>query len=222
MKRKLSDLVIDMTIYPRMSIDKNNIDVLFEALRAGAKLPAIVVDKQSLRIIDGVHRFKAYQRQLGAGGEIDVQTQSYDSERSMFLDAVCRNASHGKGLQNFDRVRVINLGEQLGIEREQLADALHLTLDRMGELMTNRMANDAAGAPVQIKRTIAHMAGKPLNPAQVAANKKLSGMQQIFYVNQVAALVENDLIDAEDEALLPALQRLSDLLKDYLANVKAA
>lgn len=222
MKKKLSELVIDLTIYPRMSIDKHNVDALLEALKAGVKLPPIVVDRKTLRIIDGVHRFRAYLRQLGANRLVDVQAETYDSDSAMFLDAVRRNAAHGKGLQNFDRVRVINLGEQLGLAREQLADAMNVTLTRMGELMNDRMASSASGEPVQIKRTIEHMAGKPMTAAQIAANKRLSGMQQIFYVNQVSLLIEHDLVDTEDQTLLPALERLEELLTRYLAKVKVA
>ena len=63
-----------------------------------------------------------------------------------------------------------------------------------------------------MKQTIRHMAGKNLNEGQVTANDKLSGMNQLFYVNQLITLIENDLIDYSNEDLIEGLTKLQDLI----------
>jgi len=65
------------------------------------------------------------------------------------------------------------------------------------------------------------MAGKELTPEQAEANRRLSGMEQLFYVNQLILLIENDLLDRSNEKLLAGLARLRELL-DGVVEVNAA
>ena len=60
------------------------------------------------------------------------------------------------------------------------------------------------------------MAGKKLSKPQEAANRKLSGMNQVFYVNQLITLIEADLLDKENDELLAKLQQLQVLLDGLL------
>lgn len=63
--------------------------------------------------------------------------------------------------------------------------------------------------PIPLKRTIRHMSGHQLSQAQANANAKLSGMEQLFYVNQLLTLIENELIDRSNPQLMAALDRLA-------------
>jgi hypothetical protein len=92
----LSSLMEDMDLYPRHSIDSTYVASLLEALKAGDQLPPIIIDKKSLRIVDGWHRARAYKRLHGASGSIDVITVQYKSEADIIFDAVKRNAGHGR------------------------------------------------------------------------------------------------------------------------------
>ena len=48
----LSQLVKDYTVYPRKDVFWQNVESLVEALRAGATLPPIIVDRATHRIVD--------------------------------------------------------------------------------------------------------------------------------------------------------------------------
>ena len=67
---KASELLLDYDLYPRERIEPFNVNQMIEALTAGRELPPIIVDRKSLRVIDGFHRVKAYQRLHGPDAEI--------------------------------------------------------------------------------------------------------------------------------------------------------
>jgi len=215
-ERALSDLVLDFTLYPRHIVDGTHVAHLQEAIHAGAELPPILIDKKTKRIVDGVHRYKAHLRALGDEGTIRAEVQSFRSEAEMFLEAARRNAGHGRRLTTFDRLRCIQLATQLDINEDALAGALMIPVERVASLRVERMSKPAVRTevPTALKRTIAkNMAGKRLNKKQIEANRRLSGMRAVFYVNQVIHLLESfpDVL-LDDTEGRERLQVLSDLL----------
>jgi len=72
--------------------------------------------------------------------------------------------------------------------------------------------NKKVREPIQLKRTIKHMAGQTLTKGQALANRQLSGLGQSFYVNQIILLIENNLLNPEDDYLMDRLQELYKLL----------
>jgi len=210
----IGKLVIDFDIYPRAEVDSQHVAYLAEALRAGNTLPALIVEKKTYRIADGVHRYRAHMQVFGADHEVEAIEKTYASDAELFLDAARYNSGHGRILTMFDRTHCLLKADQLKIEPDQIASALQITIEKLGELRTGRVGNLRHGGDVPLKRTIQHMAGQRLTKPQMEANRKLSGMNQMFYVNQLILLLENDLLDVENEKLLDALARLRALLTE--------
>lgn len=212
-----SALVLDFTLYPRVSVDPQHVSYIMEAMRAGAAFPPVIVDKKSKRVIDGFHRIKAALR-VNPDAKIAVEWKSYRNEQEMLLEAVELNAGHGRMLAMYDRTRCVVLADALGIDPARIATALHLTVERVTELRTTRTAS-AGGEIVPLKRTLLHMTGKRLSKAQEKAQEKLSGMNQVFYANQLITLIEADLLDTENPVLMGALGKLYGLLKKVVRKV---
>lgn len=213
-KMKVSELVLDFDLYPRASINSYHAGEMQRSVEAGAELPPIVICKKSKRIVDGFHRQRVYSRLYGADYEVDVVEKSYRSDRELFLDAARLNAGHGLKMDTHDKAHCILRCIDLGISDGDIAAALHVTAEAIGELRVGRTAKttDKLEAVVALKRTIQHKAGKTLNKAQVAANVKLSGMNQVFYVNQIITLIEADLLDTSNEDLMARLVTLGELI----------
>jgi len=209
---KLSSLVLDYTIYPRQAVDDCHVRRLCDHLEAGIKLPPIIIDKRTKKVIDGFHRVKAHLRHFGKEGTILVIEIAFATDREMFLEAVARNVPHGLVLSPSDRQRIMDMAVDLKIEREKICATLHITVKRIDALSIDRRAANGQ----QLKRSIRHMAGKSLTPRQHAANKKLTGQRQDFIINQVIELLEAELINRDDQAVVGALERLARALEQFL------
>lgn len=216
-KLRLAELILDFNLYPRAEVDSQHVHTLRDAIAAGVELPPLVADEASKRVIDGFHRYRAFKRAVGDDAMVDVALKVYPDERAMFLDAMRYNSGHGRSLAMFDRAHCVLRADALGIEPAEIAAALSITAETVGKLRAERIGrlrSDKRGKsePIPLKRTLKHMAGKELTQQQSEVNDKLSGMDQLFYVNQVIMLIEADLIDMENEHLMKALEKLGKLL----------
>jgi hypothetical protein len=216
-KIPISEVVLDYSIYPRQNLDSGNIRHLVDALAAGDELPPIIICRKTKRVVDGFHRVKAYQRFYGPECSIPVIQKTYDSEAELFLDAVKYNAAHGTRLGVDDRARCCLLGEQLRVPLDRLAGVLHMPEERLREIREARLASTNTGAPLVLKRTISHMAGRRLTKRQEEVNAKLSGLSATFYLDRVIDLIEARLLRLDDEAIMERLRRLHELLDEVCA-----
>lgn len=215
-KLKAAEVVLDFDLYPRNNVDPHNVRTLCDALASGAELPPIVICKKSKRVADGFHRVKAVLKFFGDDAEIEVVERTYKSDADLFLEAMRYNASHGCKLDPCDRTHCLIIAERLSIPLDSVAGALSVPADKLGSLMQDRTAT-SGGLTIPLKRTLRHKAGQKLNKRQREANDRLSGMNQVFYVNQVIELIEADLLDIGDDSLMQRLSHLQSLLSKQLA-----
>lgn len=207
----VGELVEDFDLYPRDQVNSYHVSELVDVLRTETELPPIVIDKKTKVVVDGFHRRRAYIRLFGEAHEVDVVEKSYKTKAELFSDAVKYNASHGLRFDSHDRTTAILKGERLGVDIEQLGKMFCLEVDKLAALRNTRTAK-ATGGLTPLKATIRHKAGSRLTTKQEEANEKLSGMNQVFYVNQVITLIESDLIDTENAVLMERLSVLKGLL----------
>jgi hypothetical protein len=215
---KAGEAVLDFTLYPRHQIDAHHASEIREALKAGVEMPPIKVDRKSKRVTDGFHRIRAILALYGADHAMQAIDYPYKSEREMFQDAMRLNAAHGRNLTAYDRAHCVLRGQELGIKPATIAESLSITVERVESLLVEKTALNGKGVnrkqpdTIAIKRTIGHKAGQKLTKDQQEANKRLGGMNQLFYVNQLITLFEADLVDWENEDLKAAMAKLRDLL----------
>lgn len=220
-KMAVGSLIVDFSIYPRSDVDSQHIAYMREAEDAGMKLPPIVIERKSKRVVDGVHRTRMYRGKYGDEHLVEVIERDYLNEAEMFLDAVRCNASHGRMLTRHDRTHCILLSEKLKVPQDELASALSMKVEKVGELRVGRVGELRVGKtvkPIPLKRTISHMHGKKLTKSQSEANDRLSGMNQSFYVNQLIILIESGLLDTNNENLMERLNVLYQALEKLNLN----
>lgn len=213
---KASELVEDFDLYPRGDVDGSHVLSLVQAIESGVSLPPVVACKKTKRIADGFHRRRALMRFHGDDVTIPVVLKAYKNDAELYAEAMMANSAHGRRLTSVDFSRAMTKGRALGMDDATIAKCLHLTIDKVTELVIDRSAK-CGRITVPIKRTISHMAGKVLTKEQSAANDKLSGMNQAFYANQLITLIESDLLDKADERLIERLRVLHGLLDAILA-----
>lgn len=213
---KAAEIVLDFDLYPRNNVDSHNVRNLVDAMAAGAELPPVIIDRKSKRAIDGFHRVRAKIQFAGPDATIEVIEKSYADEKEMFLDAMRYNSAHGAKLDTCDRVHCAIIAERLQIPLDAVAGALHMPADKLGELHVARTAVGAGGLSLPLKRTVQHMAGRKLTKNQIAVNERSSGMNQVFYVNQIIDLCESKMLNLDDN-LIERLRVLHGLLDEVLA-----
>lgn len=215
---KVSELLLDYELYPREKIESFNVSQMAESLSLGHQLPPIIVDRKSLRVIDGFHRVRAYQKVHGLDAEIPVELRDYKNEKEMFFDATHLNANHGRQLSPYDRARCIVKAEALKIKPEVISSMLNMSLERIGEMKADRFATYQM-KPQALKRTTAHLAGKDLTFEQAEYNIKAGGMHQTFYINQVIAMLEADTVNWENPKVVNGFKKLYELLNKAMITV---
>ena len=212
---KASELVEDFDLYPRGDVDGQHVLSLVQAIESGVTLPPVIACKKTKRIVDGFHRRRAFLRYYGDDATIPVVLKTYKSDAELYAEAMMANSAHGRRLTSVDYSRAMTKGRALGLDDATIAKCLHLTIDKVTELVIDRSAK-VGRVTVPIKRTIQHMAGKTLTREQAAANDKLSGMNQQFYANQLITLIESGLLDKSDDRLIERLRVLQGLLEGVL------
>lgn len=215
----LADLVEDMDIYPRHSVDTIHVRNLALALEAGAVFPVLAVDAKSKRIVDGWHRARAYRRVHGPSCTVQVELVPYKTEAELRRDAVSRNAMHGKPLDAIDMTRCVLMLRQTGCTDVEIAATLNVRTERVEKLVI-RVANAPKGSPnaipgtqkIAIKQCAPQFEGKTLTKAQDEAMRSAPGTSYTLLAMQLCSAVENDMIDVGNEKLVGYLVRLRDLL----------
>lgn len=228
----LAQLLEDMSVYPRHTVDDVYVNQLAEALRAGVVLPLVVAEASSKRIVDGWHRVRAYRKVLGAEGVIDVDLRAYKTEADLLLEAIHLNASHGRKFDRIDQVRSVLMAQEAGVAADRIAIALNVTPARVETLRIRiAYAQAPAGAggddgegdgatqtiKIALKRPMLHFTGQAMTPEQAAAHDGQAGTSYLLQVRQVQKALRYELMNRDDERLMAALAELQAELDRYLA-----
>ena len=103
-KMLIDNIVWDPKIYPREKWNMATIDRYTDAMISGAAFPALTIEKETNRLLDGKHRFEAYKK---AGIlEVPVEGVVVPDGIPIKLFAASLSARHGDRMSNSD-LRVV-------------------------------------------------------------------------------------------------------------------
>lgn len=207
---------VDEVLYPRNKKSQQLASQYAEAKRAGAKFPPIKVDQHG-RLIDGWHRLLADD--INGVKQIEVERVKVRDDTDFFEQAMTANAHHGQRYTGIDYAHMVLRGRELGIPDDRIAQLVYVTPGFLEEAIRDWFALNSKSEQVALKRTIRHMRGRKLSTDQIAANDRLSGMNQSFYVNQLLLLLENDLVDTENPKLIEKLTMLQEALGSFFMDL---
>lgn len=212
---KVSELVRDLSVYPRNCVFGGHVDDLAAAIEAGAVMPPVIACSRTRRLSDGFHRVEAVIKSKGADGEIEVQFVDYEDDAALFRDSMYRNSAHGRRLTAADIANCALIAERLQITREQLEGSLILTREKMDRIVATRMAYGQEGETVVVRRPMSHLAGERLTIPQQSAIKHVGGQTAMTYVNYLINLIETDSLPT-DRKLAARLRALNEMLDGLL------
>jgi ParB-like nuclease domain len=210
MQIELTKIVIDPEIYPRSQVNPYQVHRLAEAIEAGEKLPPIILEAKTNRLVDGRHRMDAHERLKLAS--IEAKFKSYATPADIFADAVALNVTHGVPLSNYEVRSAVAKLEAMGFERDRIGTVVRMTSGRLDE-MVKGFGQDSDGQSIALKGGLAHKAGKPLSDSQQAAMKHYAGGQATFYVRQIILLLANDLWPRDSDSFAAEMDKLAAMWK---------
>ena len=214
--KPIAALILDETLWPRHNISAANLAAITEAVRAGATMPPVVIDAKTSKVIDGWHRVHAFEHLYGPEHEIGVDARSYRNKAAMLSDAIALNVGRGHDLTRWDIARCTQLAEDVGLPFATVADLLKWRPEKLAAYRDSRMGKTLDDRKLALKRSIRHKLNQPLNPAQENANEHLSGMAPLFHVNQLAMLIETDLLPVDDPNLAARLAYLAEIAGEWV------
>ena len=223
----ISSLVFDGEIYPRLKIDPSNIRQLAEKIESGITIDPLVIEAKTNRLIDGVHRWKAYQRLKIKQTKCLIFEYANDGEACRH--AAQLNVHHGCRLNRADLAMIIDKLTNHGLQQTEIQEILGLTREsyehlstsfgyRHGKLSpkTSIPLSEELNRRVYLKANLQHLKGKQLSKKQIEGADKTIGLQQVAIVNQTINMLENDLADWSNELLIERLKMLAALIKEKL------
>jgi ParB-like chromosome segregation protein Spo0J len=215
----LNKIVLDEAIYPRSGVSEFNVGRLISAIKTGVKLPPLIVEASTFRLVDGRHRYEAFKRQEIA--KVSVEQKVYSTEADLFADAVRYNIGHGEPLDQYSvRSAIVRL-EKYGYSRERISDVVRLPVDALEKIERGLAANES-GEPIALKGGLNHMAGSVLNPAQLEVNRHYSGAKASFHARQLGDLLQNDMWPMRSESFAREMDRVVKLWTAIKGSAEAA
>lgn len=205
MKIKLTDIVIDDSIYPRSKPNEYNIQRMLLAYESGAKFPPIIIEAGTYRLVDGRHRYETYKRK---GTEtVAVTEKSYASEADLFADAVSLNIDHGMALDQYSVRSSIARLIELGFELPAIGSIVRIPVETIGVIVKG-FAATPEGQAIALKGGLRHMRGETLSARQIEVNRSYAGGKASFYAKQIGDLLESDLWPRTSPSFVEQMDRL--------------
>lgn len=214
-KLKAIELVMDWNLWPRheaQSLDSTNVKRMIEALEAGKKLPPVIVDADSLRIIDGFHRTKAHLQFYGNDAEIECIVKKYTNENDMFAESLETNSIHGLPLTPKDIVHAYHNAKRRKMPPAVFAACVGMDMKRLKILIEGRTAKGPDGENVALSRGAKSFAGKQLTTSDMKAVKSCNGGLPEMYVSMLINVLNADSYEPT-EKMKEKLEELSEIIK---------
>jgi hypothetical protein len=231
----VSKIKFNPDLYPRVGTDPLTVTSYKDAMDAGSKFPAIIVDRKTHEIIDGAHRWQAIQllwriqcRRAKRNGKrkppepkIMVEYRTYKSDAERFLEAIEFNIENPKPLSPFDKGLCLVKTRLLGILDPVAQWALRLNDRKFQDIVKHKLA-ERDGQPVVIKNTLSRWIPKALTGGSkevprhtLLSNRRADGHGQLFIIHQLINLFVHGSVYKDDE-IRKALTDLQGYITKYL------
>lgn len=223
----LNSLIFDEAIYPRQNVDDHHIGEMIKAMEGGITLPPILVERKTRRIVDGIHRYHAHLRR--GLKKIACITKAYASDAELFKEAVMLNSGIGLKLGVADSLKVIEIGQKLGLKEIELAAALRTSIAHLRSIKPRYATLEETQKGVKklrrvpLKGSVRHLSGEQITKDQEAAIGRGPGSSYLLLVRQLIDALEHDLLPPKSKhpTLWEGLAYLRGLLNELDKNLAA-
>ena len=216
MEISITDVVFDEEIYPRSSWSDEVVERYKEAIESGQNLPPILLETDTNRLIDGMHRWRA--RQQLKQDNIEVEYTNVPDGIPAKLYSASLNSTHGHQFSNQDLKAlardIVSKDPEfnVGVIAKMIARS-ERTLERwVSDLIEDRKKRDEEQRHArQVKVFVMHEAGM--------SNRKIASLLDIGYGSVIRDRQVTDLDHDDHEYTEAELWLAADQLRDIVDNV---
>lgn len=186
------------------------------AMRAGAKFPPMLIERDSKVLVCGNHRYEACKAEYGEDCRVKVHEKWLPAERDMLIAAAQDNAEHGRPLDGWTKQRFAIALESLGEDREKIAKLLNIPvghLEKWGERRVVVIGKNNRRTVQPIKRGVVVPSGEMTQEQYQEHERNDVGMKLNSLLRQVIEHLENGWYDKEDEETDALLTKLRSVLR---------
>lgn len=210
-----SEIVFDMSLYPRGEVDDERVAILRDVLDAGGTLPPIIIDDRR-RIVDGFHRAKAHrQANNGVDVAIPCEVREYANDAELLLDAIGLNAEHGKPLSTADRCKCVVLAERHGVTVAQLADVLHVRVKKLTSI-AQASTTKATVAAAEKRLSDREMRWRSGEGSPEGSRPLPGGLKEI---NALSVALQNGTVEHQRPEIRRSLKALAAVIAERLEGI---
>jgi len=129
-KANIGDLKLDDSVWPRSALDEEAIERYRDCLQ---ELPPIVVDRETMTVLDGWHRVEAHKRE-----GLETISVKYDGcPPHLFLArSYALNARHGLPVSNTRRDEIILSLHEKGMTQQQIATEMGCAIGTVNRVLS--------------------------------------------------------------------------------------
>ena len=188
-----------------------------QAMRVGAKFPALVVDPNTMQVICGTHRLMAYLKEMPEGTQIEVIFKNFDDKVDLLKCAVLDNLTHGYRMDPFTQRKFINELLESGMPFIDVAALFDISAKKAESLMNCTVAVEDEQGNISM---CSHKRGPEFPPGTVLNREQYTthaiydrGTSVIGLARQITRFLEWGWVDLKKENNILVLKELKAALK---------
>jgi hypothetical protein len=213
---KLSEVIIDKDLYPRMHSDYITVAKYVNAMKAGAVFPPIIVAKMDdgrHLLIDGKHRIEATKGCKETHIQATIETGL--TEQQVYREAVIANSKHGKPFTTQEVTQIAITMQDMDMSLQEISEIIRIPVDRIERFVAKSIVRiSETGKNVAIKKPLRNvLAGLPVSQNENIQSKqmRLDGRSQLNMVDALVSLFKNGLVEDSEQ-----LRRRLGVLHRYI------
>lgn len=221
MKRKATELTIDENLTEMRPINAYFVSRYRQAMRNGAKFPAVIIEKGTNRIVSGNHRVTAYIQEFGDDVQIEVKEKEFASESELLRFFAEENSSHGNPLSGWSEKSIAQKLLELGDDPQEIGRVLNIPVSKVkkiGGLNVWVIGSDDKKEMKPVKHGLEHMAGHTVQNKEYETHKNHDrGVPARQQVDQLIRWIDSGWIDWENEYTYKSFQLLYNRLDKIMS-----
>lgn len=217
---KLEEVLFDKETYPRQNPDFVTVARYINAMKAGAKFPAITVAllNKKYYLVDGLHRLKATKAIKES--HIEAEVINVKDKREIYVEAVKKNIIHGHQFSTFEVVNITITLEKWNMSKSQISEIVRIPSEKLSGFVAKRairVTGSTEDGQSALRKTLNHLAGTE-QAVDFDANTSSvkGGATQKELLDNLITLLENGWIDTQNEEVAERLIKLYKLLGNFM------